>query len=46
MSSNKIPDYELEDVRVVSSPQELRAMGHRVRSTILDLVLDRAATVS
>jgi DNA-binding transcriptional ArsR family regulator len=47
MSSNsQIPDYELEDVRIVSSPQELRAMGHRIRSTILDLVLDRAATVS
>lgn len=47
MSSNsQIPDYELEDVKIVSSPQELRAMGHRVRSRILDLVLDRAATVS
>jgi DNA-binding transcriptional ArsR family regulator len=46
MSSNsQIPDYELEDVRIVSSPQELRAMGHRVRSRVLDLVLDRAATV-
>jgi DNA-binding transcriptional ArsR family regulator len=40
-----IPDYDLEDVRVVSSPEELRAMGHRVRSRVLDLVLDRAATV-
>jgi DNA-binding transcriptional ArsR family regulator len=47
MSSNsQIPDYELEDVRVVTSPQELRAMGHRVRSRVLDLVLDRAATVN
>lgn len=47
MSSNsQIPDYELEDVKIVSSPRELRAMGHRVRSRILDLVLDRAATVS
>ncbi|HSM45713.1 MAG TPA: helix-turn-helix domain-containing protein, partial [Acidimicrobiia bacterium] len=47
MSSNtQIPDYDLEDVKVVSSPRELRAMGHRVRSRVLDLVLDRAATVN
>jgi DNA-binding transcriptional ArsR family regulator len=44
-SENRIPDYDLDGVRVVSSPRELRAMGHRVRSRILDLVLDRAATV-
>lgn len=44
-SDNRIPDYDLEDVKVVSSPKELRAMGHRVRSRVLDLVLDRAATV-
>src|SRR5215211_3575371 len=41
-----IPDYELEDVRVVSSPQELRAMAEPLRSTILELVLERAATVA
>lgn len=47
MSSNpQIPDYDLDDVKIVSSPQELRALGHRVRRTVLDLVLDRAATVS
>lgn len=44
-SVNQIPDYELEGMRVVTSPRELRAMGHRVRSRILDLLLDRAATV-
>jgi DNA-binding transcriptional ArsR family regulator len=44
-SSTQIPDYDLEDLRVVSSPQELRAMGHRIRSTILELLLERAATV-
>jgi DNA-binding transcriptional ArsR family regulator len=44
-SNTQIPDYELEDVRVVSSPQELRAMAHRIRSTILELLLERAATV-
>lgn len=47
MSSNpQIPDYELEDIRIVSSPPELRAMGHRIRSRILDLLLDGAATVN
>jgi DNA-binding transcriptional ArsR family regulator len=46
MSSNsQIPDYDLEDLRIVSSPRELRAMAHPLRSTILDLVLERAATV-
>jgi DNA-binding transcriptional ArsR family regulator len=45
-SDSGIPDYELEDVKVVSSPAQLRAMGHRVRSRVLDLLLDRAATVS
>lgn len=47
MSSNaRIPDYALEDLRIVSSPRELRAMADPLRSTILDLVLERAATVS
>lgn len=45
-SVEKIPDYDLEEIRVVTSPEELRAMGHRVRSRVLDLVLDRAATVN
>ena len=46
MSSNgQIPDYDLEDLRIVSSPQELRAMAHPLRTTILDLLLERAATV-
>ena len=45
MSSNGIPDYDLEDVRVVSSRQELRAMADPLRGTLLDLVLERAATV-
>jgi DNA-binding transcriptional ArsR family regulator len=47
MSSNHlIPDYELEDLRIVSSPQELRAMADPLRGTVLDLLLERAATVS
>jgi DNA-binding transcriptional ArsR family regulator len=46
MSSNtERPDYDLEDLRVVSSHQELRAMADPLRSTLLELVLERAATV-
>jgi DNA-binding transcriptional ArsR family regulator len=46
MSSNsQTPDYDLEDLRVVSSPHELRAMFEPLRGTILGLVLERAATV-
>ncbi|MGA9596895.1 MAG: helix-turn-helix domain-containing protein, partial [Acidimicrobiia bacterium] len=43
--NRQIPDYELEDLRVVSSPRELSAIFHPLRSTILELVLERAATV-
>lgn len=46
MPKKSMPDYELEEVRRVSSPQELRAMGHRIRTRILDLLLERAATVA
>jgi DNA-binding transcriptional ArsR family regulator len=41
------PDYEpLTDRMVVTSPQEIRAIADPVRGTILDLLLERAATVS
>ncbi|MCW2767771.1 MAG: ArsR family transcriptional regulator [Nocardioides sp.] len=47
MSINrKFPDYELVDRIVVTSPAELRAMADPFRSTLLDLVLERAATVT
>ena len=45
-SVSRIPDYELEAVRIVSSPEELRAMSGALRSAILELVLERAATVA
>jgi len=41
-----VPDYELEDIRIVESERELKAMAHRVRDTVLDLLLERAATVA
>src|SRR5512138_3196407 len=47
MSSNRqIPDYDLADAVEVATPAQLRAISDPLRSTILDLVLERAATVS
>lgn len=47
MSSNTgIPDYDLADDLEVSTPAQLRAMADPLRSTLLDLLLERAATVS
>ncbi|MGH9170207.1 MAG: ArsR/SmtB family transcription factor [Acidimicrobiales bacterium] len=44
-SSDRPPDYDLEELRIVSSPKELRAMFDPLRDTLLDLVLERAASV-
>lgn len=41
-----LPGYDLEDRIVVTSPAQLAAMAHRIRSAILDLLLEREATVS
>jgi DNA-binding transcriptional ArsR family regulator len=41
-----IPDYELADQIVVTKPAQLRAMADPLRSTILELLLERAATVA
>lgn len=47
MSSNRqFPDYDLPDTVEVSTPAQLRAIADPLRSTILDLVLERAATVA
>src|SRR5258707_15033217 len=47
MSSNTTaPDYDLADTVEVSTPAQLRAIADPLRSTILDLVLERAATVA
>ncbi len=44
--NSRFPDYELAERIVVTSPAELRAMADPLRGTILDLVLERAATVT
>jgi DNA-binding transcriptional ArsR family regulator len=47
MSINEqIPDYELPDTLVVTTPTQLRAMADPLRRTVLELVLERAATVA
>src|SRR5262249_44110826 len=46
MSINSLPDYELADQIIVREPAQLRAMADPLRATILDLLLERAATVA
>lgn len=47
MSTNRpIPDYDLVDQLVITSPAQLRAIAHPLRDTILDLLLERAASVA
>jgi DNA-binding transcriptional ArsR family regulator len=46
INSSSIPDYELADRLVVTAPAQLRAMADALRATILDLLLERAATVA
>lgn len=46
MSTNhELPDYELEDVRVVESTREVKAIFDPFRGILLELLLKRAATV-
>jgi DNA-binding transcriptional ArsR family regulator len=42
----RVPDYDLADDAVVSASAPLRAMADPLRSIILDLLLERAATVT
>jgi len=44
-NNRAVPDYALPDRVEASSPAQLRAIAHPLRSTLLDLVLERAATV-
>lgn len=40
------PDYELADRLALSAPEQVKAIGHPLRTTILQLLHERAATVS
>ena len=42
----QIPDYDLDEMVVVSAPEQLRALADDLRGTLLELVLERAATVT
>src|SRR4051794_15347023 len=42
----QIPDYDLDDMVVVTAPHQLRALADPLRATLLDLLLERAATVT
>lgn len=47
MSINSaFPDYELPERLVVTNPAQLKAMSHPLRTSVLDLLLERAASVS
>jgi DNA-binding transcriptional ArsR family regulator len=47
MSVNEqIPDYELDELLVVTAPEQLRALADPLRGTLLELLLERAATVT
>ncbi len=41
-----VPDYDLETSIRAETPRQLKAIFHPLRSQILDLVLERAATVT
>jgi DNA-binding transcriptional ArsR family regulator len=44
--NNQIPDYELDEMLVVTAPEQLRALADPLRGTLLELVLERAATIT
>jgi DNA-binding transcriptional ArsR family regulator len=44
--NDRIPDYDLVDRIELTMPAQLRAIAHPLRSLILDLLLERAATVA
>lgn len=47
MSVNEgLPDYDLDDLLVITAPEQLRALADKLRGTLLELVLERAATVT
>lgn len=47
MSVNEqVPDYDLDQMVVVTAPEQLRALADPLRTTLLDLLLERAATVT
>src|SRR5919199_6126302 len=46
MSGNPPPDYDLADRIALTTPAQVKAISHPLRTTILGLLHERAATVS
>jgi len=46
MGRNPIPDYELADRLALTTPFQVKALSHPLRTTILGLLHERAATVA
>jgi len=44
--NERIPDYELDEMLIVTAPEQLRALADPLRATLLELLLERAATVT
>ena len=44
--NGQIPDYDLDEMLVVTAPAQLRALADPLRGTLLDLLLERAATIT
>jgi DNA-binding transcriptional ArsR family regulator len=44
--NDQIPDYDLDEMLVVTAPEQLRALADPLRATLLELLLERAATVT
>lgn len=44
--NEQVPDYDLEEMLVVTAPSQLRALADPLRTTLLDLLHERAATIS
>ena len=42
----QIPDYDLDEMVVITAPVQLRAVADALRGSLLELVLERAATVT
>ena len=41
-----VPDYDLADRIALTRPAQVKAIGHPLRTTILSLLHERAATVT
>jgi DNA-binding transcriptional ArsR family regulator len=44
--NDRIPDYDLDEMILVNAPEQLRALADPLRATLLELLLERAATVT